>query len=298
MKSALLFFRKGAPSAPHAVCAKETVFMNGTHEFKKKWGQNFLSDPNLLAAIVSDAGVDADTCVLEIGAGAGALTKALAKRAKRVVAYEIDKSLQPILGEALLSYPNAEVVFGDFQKANFSALEEKLGAYAVVANLPYYITSPVVLKFVEEAKNCTSVTVMVQREVATRLCARAGTPDYGAITAAIARRGEATLTRHVPRTLFYPRPNVASAVVRIDFSQGGFSVLSPKAYRETVRCAFLNRRKTLENNLMNTFRLERQTARELLRAAQIQEGVRGEVLSPQQLGLLSDTLVRADVLKS
>ncbi len=272
--------------------------MNGKHEFKKKWGQNFLSDNNLLSAIVSDAGVDGKTTVLEIGAGAGALTKAIAQRAKRVVAYEIDESLKGMLDEALAPYPNAEVVFGDFQRAEFAALEERLGTYAVVANLPYYITSPVVLKFVEEAKNCTGVTVMVQQEVARRFCAQAGTSDYGAITAAIARKGEAKLTRGVPRSLFYPRPNVDSAVVRIDFTKGGFAVLSPKAYRETVRCAFLSRRKTLENNLMNTFRFERETAREIMRAAQIQEGVRGEVLTPPQLGALSDTLVRAGVIKS
>lgn len=272
--------------------------MNGKHEFKKKWGQNFLSDRNLLSAIVADAGVDETTTVLEIGAGAGALTAALAQKAKRVVAYEIDESLKGILEETLAPYSNVEVVFGDFQRADFAALEEKLGTYIVVANLPYYITSPVVLKFVEEAQNCTGVTVMVQQEVALRLCAQAGTADYGAITAAIARRGEAKLTRHVSRNLFYPRPNVDSAVVNVDFTKGGFAVLSAKAYRETVRCAFLSRRKTLENNLMNTFRLERETAREILRAAEIQEGVRGEVLTPPQLGALSDTLVRAGVIKS
>lgn len=272
--------------------------MNGKHEFKKKWGQNFLSDRNLLSAIVADAGVDETTTVLEIGAGAGALTAALAQKAKRVVAYEIDESLKGILSDTLAPYSNVEAVFGDFQRADFAALEEKLGTYVVVANLPYYITSPVVLKFVEEAKNCTGVTVMVQQEVALRLCARAGTADYGAITAAIARKGEAKLTRHVSRNLFYPRPNVDSAVVNVDFTKGGFAVLSAKAYRETVRCAFLSRRKTLENNLMNTFRLERETAREILRAAEIQEGVRGEVLTPPQLGALSDTLVRAGVIKS
>lgn len=271
--------------------------MTESHVFKKKWGQNFLSDKNLLGAIVSDAGVDKNTTVLEIGAGAGALTQALAEAAARVVSYEIDESLRPVLARALERYPNTEVVFGDFQRENFAALEKKLGRYKVVANLPYYITSPVVLKFVEEAESCDGVTVMVQEEVARRFCAQAGTADYGAITAAIARRGKATLTRKVSRNLFYPRPNVDSAVVNVDFTTGGFETLSPKAYRETVRCAFLNRRKTLENNVMNAFRLDREATREILRKAGVDDGARGETLTPAQLGALSDLLVQEHVLR-
>lgn len=271
--------------------------MTERHEFKKKWGQNFLSDKNLLQAIVADAGVDEGVTVLEIGAGAGALTEALCERAKKVVAYEIDESLKNILRERLSPYSNVQIVFGDFMKANFNALEERLQSYKVVANLPYYITSPVVMKFVEEAQCCTGVTVMVQEEVARRFCAKAGESDYGAVTAAIARRGTAVLTRKVPRNLFFPRPNVDSAVVHIDFTAGGFEVLSPKAYRATVRCAFLSRRKTLENNLINAFRLDRERAREIMRAAEIQEGVRGETLAPKQLAALSDVLVKEGVAR-
>lgn len=271
--------------------------MSDNHIFKKKWGQNFLSDKNLLGAIVSDAGVDEHTNVLEIGAGAGALTCMLCERANRVVAYEIDESLKDTLKRNLAPFTNVEVVFADFQRADFSALESKLQSYKVVANLPYYITSPIVLKFVEEAERCTGITVMIQEEVARRFCAQAGTPDYGAVTAAIARRGQATLTRKVSRNMFYPRPNVDSAVVTVDFTKGGFAVMSPKAYRETVRCAFLNRRKTLENNLMNTFRLPRENAKNVLAAAGVAEGVRGETLTPQELGILSDTLVGFGILK-
>ena len=270
--------------------------MTEQHQFKKKWGQNFLSDKNLLGAIVTDAGVDENTTVLEIGAGAGALTEELCKRAKRVVAYEIDESLKPVLKERLSPYSNVEVVFGDFQKADLQTIEENLQSYKVVANLPYYITSPVVMTFVEEAKACTGITVMVQEEVARRFCASAGDNDYGAITAAIARKGEAVITRKVPRSMFYPRPNVDSAVVRVDFTRGGFEVVSPKAYRAAVRCAFLSRRKTLENNLINVFRIDRDRARELLNAAQIKEGVRGETLTPLQLGILSDILVKEGIL--
>lgn len=265
--------------------------------FKKQWGQNFLTDANLLRAIVADAGVDENTVALEIGAGAGALTRALSERAKRVVAYEIDRSLQPVLARTLAGCENTEVVFHDFAKENLARLESELGEYVVAANLPYYVTTPIVLRFVEEAKRCKGLTVMVQEEVAERFCAAAGTAEYGAVTAAIARRGTCKITRRVPRAMFTPRPNVDSAVVRIDFTQGGFAVKSARAYRETVRCAFLSRRKTLENNLVNVFRIPREKAKEILSEAGVSEGARGETLSPVALGALSDLLAERGIVK-
>ena len=274
---------------------KEILKLHG-FAFKKQWGQNFLTDGNLLSAIVQDAGVTSQTTVLEIGAGAGALTRALAQTAKRVISYEIDKSLEPVLRETLRDCPNAEVVFEDFQKVSLSALEHKLKRYTVAANLPYYVTTPIVMRFVEQAKECDGLTVMVQEEVAKRFCAEADTEDYGAVTAAIARRGVCKITRRVGRELFTPRPNVDSAVVTIDFTAGGFAVASERAYRETVRCAFLNRRKTLENNLMNLFRLPRERAKALLAEAGVKEGARGETLSPERLGALSDLLFGQGVI--
>lgn len=258
--------------------------------FKKKFGQNFLTDTNLLRAIVADAGVDKETTVLEIGAGAGALTRVLSEHAKRVVSYEIDRTLQPILSETLAGCENTEVIFRDFSKEKLQSVEKELGEYIVVANLPYYLTTPLILRFVEEGERCRGMTVMIQEEVALRFCAEAGTSEYGAVTAAIGRRGVCTLTRKVPRTLFTPRPNVDSAVVKIDFTRGGFEVKSEKSYREVLRCAFGNRRKTLENNLMTAFKLTREEAKEVLSRAGIEEGVRGEVLPPNVLGTLSDCL--------
>ncbi len=258
--------------------------------FKKKFGQNFLTDENLLRAIVRDAGVTEQTAVLEIGAGAGALTRALSACAKRVVAFEIDKDLRPVLEETLTGCGNAEVRFCDFSKCALAALEEELGDYVVAANLPYYITTPVVMRFVEEGRRCRAVTVMVQEEVARRFVAKEGTPDYGAVTAAIARRGSATITRKVSRELFHPRPNVDSAVVKMDFTQGGFAVKSEKKYREVVRAAFSNRRKTLENNLMGAFRLTREEAASLLARAGVDRGARGETLPPQMFARLADLL--------
>ena len=264
--------------------------------FKKQFGQNFISDPNLLDAIVHDAGVDGETTVLEIGAGAGALTRALSKAAKRVVSYEIDKTLAPVLSETLSGCENAEIVFRDFLREDMVALERDLGeGYAVCANLPYYVTTPVVLRFLEEAERCKSVTVMVQEEVAARFSAKENTPEYGAITAAIAHRGTCKTVRKVPRTMFYPRPNVDSAVVRIDFG-GGFEVVSEKAFRETVRIAFLSRRKTLENNLIHALHISRERAKELLALADVADGVRGETLSPARLGKLSDILFELKII--
>lgn len=272
------------------------ILLQNKFYFKKQYGQNFLTDINLLRAIAADAGIDEHSTVLEIGAGAGALTRALSERAKRVVSYEIDKTLQPVLAETLAGCGNTEIIFQDFSKADLAQVERDLGEYSVVANLPYYITTPVVMRFVEESVSCRGLTVMVQEEVARRFCAKEGTAEYGAVTAAIARRGTCSILRSVSRNLFTPRPNVDSAIVKIDFTEGGFSVESAKAFRETVRCAFLNRRKTLENNLMNTFRLSRERAKEILARAEIADGVRGETLSPEKLGALSDLLAKEGVI--
>ncbi len=265
--------------------------------FKKQYGQNFLTDTNLLTAIAEDAGVEKTSSALEIGAGAGALTRELSARAKKVIAFEIDRSLKPVLAETLAGCENTEVIFRDFMKCDLSTLEEELGPYHVAANLPYYITTPVLMRFVEEAKLCKSITVMVQEEVASRFVAKAGTADYGAVTAAIALRGEARITRKVPRTMFFPRPNVDSAVVHIAIEEGRIAVKSGHAYREVVRAAFSSRRKTLENNLMSAFRLPRERARELLLSAGIEAGVRGETLSPEKFAQIADALVADGILQ-
>lgn len=267
---------------------EDVLFKNG-FAFKKKFGQNFLTDENLLSAIVRDAGVGEETTVLEIGAGAGALTRALAKRARRVFAYEIDTSLVPVLKETLGGFPNITLRFEDFMKVSMPSLEEELGAYTVVANLPYYITTPLLMRFAEESERATSVTVMVQEEVARRLCAKPGTAEYGAVTAALARRGECRILRTVSRERFTPHPNVDSAVVRVVFGEG-LNVKSVAAYRAAVRAAFLSRRKTLENNLVAAFHLTREIAREVMAEAGAETGVRGETLSPQQFALLADAL--------
>ena len=270
---------------------------HGFH-FKKQFGQNFISDPNLLSAIVAAAGVDENSVIVEVGCGAGTLTRALAAVAKKVYAFDIDESLQPVLAETLAGCENVEVIFRDFSKVNLKEFEEEIGEYSVVANLPYYITTPLLTKFLEESEKVQGVSIMVQEEVAERFCAKENTPEYGAITAAIALKGEAKIVKRVSRNLFYPRPNVDSAVVKIQFDRGRVAVKSEKAYRQTVKCAFLNRRKTLENNLVNFFSLSREQAKELLSLAEIDEKARGETLSPTRLARLSDLLYDKGYIKA
>lgn len=258
--------------------------------FKKSLGQNFLTDENLLDSIAEAAGIGKSDTVVEIGCGAGTLTRALSKLAGRVYAYEIDRDLRPVLAETLAGCENTEVIFRDFSKENLGELYREIGEYIVVANLPYYVTTPIVTRLLEEGAGVRGVCVMVQQEVAERFAAKEDTPEYGAITAAIALRGTAKIVKKVGRNMFYPAPNVDSAVVKIDFTENALPVKDKDMYRKTVRCAFLNRRKTLENNLMKSFSFSRETAAEILNRAGVEEKARGETLSPKRLAALSDIL--------
>lgn len=258
--------------------------------FKKSLGQNFLTDENLLDSIAEAAGIGKSDTVVEIGCGAGTLTRALSKLAGRVYAYEIDRDLRPVLAETLAGCENTEVIFRDFSKENLGELYREIGEYTVVANLPYYVTTPIVTRLLEEGAGVRGVCVMVQQEVAERFAAKEDTPEYGAITAAIALRGTAKIVKKVGRNMFYPAPNVDSAVVKIDFTENALPVKDKGMYRKTVRCAFLNRRKTLENNLMKSFSFPRETAAEILNRAGVEEKARGETLSPKRLAALSDIL--------
>ena len=275
---------------------KDTLIKH-SFQFKKQFGQNFISDGNLLKSIVDASGIDENTTVVEVGCGAGTLTRALAERAKKVYAFDIDRDLQPVLAETLAGLENVEVIFRDFNKINLREFEEEIGEYTVVANLPYYITTPLVMKFLEESDKVQGVSIMVQEEVAERFCAKENTAEYGSITAAIALKGEAKIVKRVSRNMFYPRPNVDSAVVKIDFQRGRIAVKDEKAYRQTVKCAFLNRRKTLENNLVNFFSVSRETAKAALAEAGVDEKARGETLSPTRLALLADVLVNKGIIK-
>lgn len=270
----------------------KTVLSECGFGFKKQLGQNFITDKNLLKAIVALSGATAEDNVVEIGCGAGTLTREIAAAVKRVVAYEVDKALAPVLDITLADCGNAEVIFGDFLKVDIAEMERGLGDYRVIANLPYYATTPLIMKLVEQSEKCRSLTVMVQEEVAERLCAAAGTPEYGAITAMLALRTERRIVKRVPRAMFFPRPNVDSAVVNIVFGKP-LAVKDKLVYKKTVHAAFLSRRKTLENNLVNAFGFTRDTARAALNSCGIDIKARGETLSPEQFAALADVI--ADV---
>lgn len=266
---------------------KETLDKHN-FRFNKRFGQNFITDANLLAAIVSDAGVCENDTVVEVGAGAGTLTAELAKKAKKVIAFEIDGNLKPVLSERLSGFDNVELKFVDVMKESaetFSSLSD----FKVVANLPYYITTPVTMFFLEKCKNAKSVTVMVQEEVAERFVSIAGTPEYGAITIAIDFYGEAKITRRVGRKMFFPSPNVDSAVVTIERREKYFPK-NEELFLQTVRSGFFMRRKTLANNLMASFSLTREESERAIGRVGLDKAVRGERLSTEDFVLLSNVL--------
>ena len=220
--------------------------------FKKKYGQNFISDANLLRAIANDAGVDEKSEVLEIGAGAGSLTEVLSEMAKKVVSFEIDKDLEEkLLG---LGLKNVEFVFDDFMNFSMPEIEKMFdGKFKVVANLPYYITTPIIFKLLENGQKVESLTIMVQKEVAEKFCSTVGDGDYGIPTVMTQFYGGAKITRIVKRQMFYPVPNVDSAVLHIDIDREKFPNVDRKKFSKFVKVCFSMRRKTLLNNLGTTF---------------------------------------------
>ena len=260
-------------------------------KFSKKYGQNFLSDGNLLESIATKSGVDSNTPVLEIGCGAGTLTKVLCQHAKYVYGYEIDKTLAPVLGDNLRGIENCDITFKDIMREKTQETENRIGEqYMLVANLPYYITTPIIMKFVEESKNCKAIVIMVQEQVARRICAKAGTADYGAITASINLVADSEIILRVPRTMFMPAPNVDSAVVKIVFNQNKYVGVDRKIYRDTVRTAFLSRRKTLVNNLREWLKIDKTSAENLLLDCNIDIMARGETLTEEDFVRLSSVI--------
>ena len=260
--------------------------------FNKQFGQNFLTDDDLLEDICRDAGVDGGV-VLEIGAGAGTLTGALCRRADKVVAFEIDRNLERVLAVTLADCPNAQVVIGDIMKNSMPQIEVLCGgAYRVVANIPYYITGPLIMRFVEEATAAQSLTLTVQKEVAERLAARPATKEYGAITVAVQAVADVEIKRILPRELFYPVPNVDSAVVTVTFRHK-YDIEDPSLFRKTVRAAFAMRRKTLCNCLSAGFGIDKSIAAELLSACGFSPDCRGEELSAEQFVKLCNRIREA-----
>ena len=259
--------------------------------FNKALGQNFITDANLLDAIVADSGITPSDVVVEIGTGAGTLTRAIAKVAKKVYSFEVDRNLEAVLALSLQGVENAEVVFRDVLKMSDEQLEAIVGKkFKVVANLPYYITTPLAMRFIESTLEVESITIMVQKEVALRFVAKPNTPDYSAITLAIEMAGEAQITRNVSRTMFYPSPNVDSAVVRMDIDRNKLDGENVALLHKLVRSSFAMRRKTLANNLSVAFKIDKQTAAQIIGDAGFSPMVRGEALSLDDYKKLSKSL--------
>lgn len=260
--------------------------------FSKKYGQNFIGDENLLSAIVGDAQITDEDVVLEIGPGAGTLTRQIAKRAKRVVAYEIDKTLEPILDDTLCGLDNVEVIFDDIMEVSEEEIRANVGdKFKIVANLPYYITTPILFKFLSSSLNVVSFTVMVQKEVAERICAQPHTSDYGALTVSVALKGEASIPRIVNRNNFTPPPNVDSAIVKIDLKKR-YEIAREDKIDTLVRGAFAMKRKTLVNNLCSALSISRVEAESHLSNLNLKSTVRAEELSAKQFADLCNEIYK------
>ncbi|MFF2450315.1 16S rRNA (adenine(1518)-N(6)/adenine(1519)-N(6))-dimethyltransferase RsmA [Neobacillus sp. NPDC058068] len=266
--------------------------------FKKSLGQNFLIDTNILKKIVSFADLNENSGAIEIGPGIGALTEQLARTSKKVVAFEIDQRLLPILKDTLSPYPNVNIIHKDVLEADVQAVfaEEFSGIedVMVVANLPYYVTTPIIMKLLEDKLPIRGIVCMLQKEVADRISARPGTKEYGSLSIAIQYYTEAETVMIVPKTVFVPQPNVDSAVIRLTKREKpAVTVKDEDFFFQITRSCFAQRRKTLLNNLTSQLPDGKQKKESILAALNvcgIEPSRRGETLSLEEFGRLSDEL--------
>ena len=275
-----------------------TIEVLQKHKFtiQKKFGQNFLIDSHVLERITEAAQLNSQDCVIEIGPGLGAMTQYLAKSAGRVIAVEIDRALIPILEETLSGHSNVEILNADIMKVDLRRLiEEKNGGrpVKVVANLPYYITTPIIMRLLEEKLPLQSITIMVQKEVAQRMQAGPGSKDYGALSLAVQFYAKAQIVANVPPNCFIPRPNVDSSVIRLTlYEEPQVSAQDEKRMFSIIRASFNQRRKMLINSLHNAPELaaDKEAVRAALLSMGISEKARGEELTLTQFARLSDLL--------
>jgi 16S rRNA (adenine1518-N6/adenine1519-N6)-dimethyltransferase len=246
--------------------------------FSKSLGQNFLIDENIVRKIIDEADVDMKN-VLEIGPGIGTLTTELSKRAKKVLAVEVDLSLKEILSENLSDCENVEVVFEDFLDFDIKKASEEYFSgeeFKVVANLPYYITTPILEKLLESDANISEIVVMMQKEVANRIVSKPNNKEYGSITVFIKYFGEAKILMNIPKTVFMPKPKIDSSMVKIEILNKDKTLLKP--FESVLRAAFQMRRKTILNALSNGLKIDKEKIREIFRHSGINENDRAENL--------------------
>lgn len=274
--------------------ATKEVVQKHNFKFSKSLGQNFLIDTNVIDRIIEGARVKEGDYVIEVGPGIGTLTKEMGKTAQKVVAIEIDKTLIPILKETLSDFPNIEVINKDILKVDVQELvKEKLngGPVKLIANLPYYITTPIVMKFLEEDIPVTDIVVMVQKEVADRMNAKPNTKDYGALSVAVQYYCDTEIVAKAPRHMFMPQPNVDSTVIGLHIREEQiYHVDNEDVFFKTVKASFGQRRKTLLNSLGGLGFLTKDQIREALQEANIDEKRRGETLSIEEFATLANAV--------
>lgn len=277
---------------------KEILAKHG-FTFKKSLGQNFLTEPNILRKIVATAAIDDQTNVIEVGPGIGALTEQLAKHARQVLAFEIDDRLIPVLQDTLAPYSNIQVIHQDVLQADLSTMIREAFTderpIKVVANLPYYITTPIMMHFLESQAPIQEMVVMMQKEVADRISAVPGTKAYGSLSIAVQYYMEAELAFIVPKTVFVPQPNVDSAILKLTRrATPAVEVTDEKEFFKLTKAAFQLRRKTLWNNLQNSYGKDEKTKEWLkasLAASEIDPTRRGETLSLAEFARLSNEML-------
>lgn len=262
--------------------------------FQKKYGQNFLIDSHVLEKIVDAAQITGEDCVLEIGPGIGTMTQYLAESAREVVAVEIDRALIPILEDTLSAYHNVTVINQDIMKVDIQQLVQERNQgkpIKVVANLPYYITTPIIMSLLEKHVPLQSITIMVQKEVADRMQVGPGTKDYGALSLAVQYYARPEVVANVPANCFMPRPGVDSAVIRLTrYPQPPVEVQDEKHMFAVIRASFNQRRKTLANGLANGMGIPREQVVEALEEMGLSATIRGEALTLEQFAQLSNRL--------
>ena len=255
--------------------------------FKKKFGQNFLTDKNLLDSIVDLSGANKDSVVLEIGPGAGALTSAIAKKVNKVVSFEIDRELEPVLAENLKEFNNSEIVFKDFMKTSDEEIIKSVGNdYQVIANLPYYITTPILFRFFESKVHPKSLTIMVQKEYGERMVAKKNTSEYSSLSVLCAWLGEAKIVKNVSRKMFTPPPKVDSCIVHFEFNGEKYD----ENFAAFIRTCFQMRRKTLVNNLSHGLNIGKEEISRVLNSCKIDINARAETLDFEEIKNLYDCI--------
>lgn len=266
--------------------------------FKKSLGQNFIIDTNILTNILKAAGVTEDVGVIEIGPGIGALTEQIAKQAERVVAFELDQRLGPILEDTLKPYPNVNIIFQDVLKADLNEVMnehfQQTEQVKVVANLPYYVTTPILMRLLMANVSIDSITVMIQKEVADRMAAKPNTKSYGSLSIAVQYYTEAHVALHVPKTVFMPQPNVDSAVLHLQLREKPLvEVADESFFFDLVQASFAQRRKTLRNNLARHFKdkFTKESLEEKLNSMDIDGRRRAESLTIEEFARLANGFI-------